>query len=71
VAEKTWPAVEAYFDTELNAVDPALDSAIEASVEAALPSISVTKHCTRRAKNDGLDWSASSTCGYCDTDSGS
>jgi predicted O-methyltransferase YrrM len=42
VAEKTWRAVEAYFDTELKAVDPELDAAIEASVEAGLPSIQVS-----------------------------
>jgi hypothetical protein len=42
VAEKTWRAVEAYFDTELNALDPELDAAIEASVQAGLPSIQVS-----------------------------
>lgn len=42
MTEKTWRAVEAYFDTELNAVDPELDAAIEASVEAGLPSIQVS-----------------------------
>jgi predicted O-methyltransferase YrrM len=42
VAEKVWSAVEAYFDTELNAADPELDAAIEASVEAGLPSIQVS-----------------------------
>ena len=42
MAERTWRAVEVYFDTELNAVDPELDAAIEASVEAGLPSIQVS-----------------------------
>ena len=42
MAEKTWRTVEAYFDTELNAVDPELGAAIEASVEAGLPSIQVS-----------------------------
>jgi predicted O-methyltransferase YrrM len=42
VAEKSWNAVDAYFDTELNAVDPELDAAVKASNAAGLPSIQVS-----------------------------
>jgi predicted O-methyltransferase YrrM len=42
VSEKTWRAVDAYFETELNAEDPKLDAAIAASVAAALPPIQVS-----------------------------
>jgi predicted O-methyltransferase YrrM len=42
VPEKIWSAVEAYFDSELNAVDPAISSATEVSAAAGLPSIQVS-----------------------------
>jgi predicted O-methyltransferase YrrM len=42
VALEIWSAVESYFDTELNAMDPELDAAIQASVAAGLPSIQVS-----------------------------
>jgi predicted O-methyltransferase YrrM len=42
VAEDTWSAVEEYFDSELNAIDPEFDAAIEVSVAAGLPSIQVS-----------------------------
>jgi len=40
--EKTWSAVDAYFEGELNAADPALDAAVQASEAAGLPSIQVS-----------------------------
>jgi predicted O-methyltransferase YrrM len=43
VAERTWNAVDEYFDTALNAVDPELDAAVNASVTAGLPSIQVSQ----------------------------
>ena len=42
MAEKTWNAVDAYFDAELIGVDPELDAAVKASVAAGLPSIQVS-----------------------------
>jgi predicted O-methyltransferase YrrM len=42
VAEKTWSAVEAYFDKELNAGDSELDAAIKVCDAAGLPSIQVS-----------------------------
>jgi predicted O-methyltransferase YrrM len=42
MTEKIWNAVEAYFDSELNTVDSALNAAIEASAAAGLPSIQVS-----------------------------
>jgi predicted O-methyltransferase YrrM len=39
---KTWSAVDAYFEGELNAADPALDAAVQASEAAGLPSIQVS-----------------------------
>jgi predicted O-methyltransferase YrrM len=42
VAEKSWNAVDAYFDTELNAVDAVLDAVVQASVAAGLPTIQVS-----------------------------
>ena len=43
MAEKTWNAVDAYFDRELNAVDLELDAAVKASIAAGLPSIQVSQ----------------------------
>jgi predicted O-methyltransferase YrrM len=40
--EKTWSAVDAYFEGELNAADAALDAAVQASEAAGLPSIQVS-----------------------------
>jgi predicted O-methyltransferase YrrM len=42
MAETTWNAVDAYFDSELNGLDAELGAAIEASVAAGLPSIQVS-----------------------------
>jgi predicted O-methyltransferase YrrM len=42
MAEKTWNAVEAYFDAKLNAADLQLDAAVERSVAAGLPQIQVS-----------------------------
>src|SRR5271155_3970039 len=42
MSEKTWTAVDAYFERELNAVDPAFDAAVRASKAAGLPSIQVS-----------------------------
>jgi predicted O-methyltransferase YrrM len=42
MAEKTWSAVDAYFDSELHGLDAGLGAAIEASVAAGLPSIQVS-----------------------------
>ena len=42
MTEKTWRAVEAYFDTQLHAIDPELDAATEASIAAGLPPIQVS-----------------------------
>ena len=39
---KTWSAVDAYFEGELNAADPALDAAVQASEAAGLPSIQIS-----------------------------
>jgi predicted O-methyltransferase YrrM len=43
MGDRTWNAVDEYFDTELNAVDPKLDAAVNASVAAGLPSIQVSQ----------------------------
>jgi hypothetical protein len=37
--DKAWFAVEAYFEEQLMASDPALDAVLEASAAAGLPSI--------------------------------
>jgi len=42
MSDKTWSAVDAYFEGELNARDPAFDAAVRASVTAGLPSIQVS-----------------------------
>jgi predicted O-methyltransferase YrrM len=42
MSDKTWSAVDAYFEGELNAADPALDAAVQASDVAGLPSIQVS-----------------------------
>ena len=42
MAESTWNAVDAYFDTELNEAEAVLDAAVKASVAAGLPSIQVS-----------------------------
>jgi predicted O-methyltransferase YrrM len=42
MAQKTWSAVDAYFDSELNGLDTELGAAIEASVAAGLPPIQVS-----------------------------
>jgi predicted O-methyltransferase YrrM len=42
VVENIWDEVDAYFDTELNAADPGLESAVKASAAAGLPSIQVS-----------------------------
>jgi predicted O-methyltransferase YrrM len=42
MAEKTWSAVDQYFDSELNDADPVLDAAVEASIAAGLPAIQVS-----------------------------
>ena len=42
MAESTWNAVDAYFDTELNGAEAVLDAAVKASVAAGLPSIQVS-----------------------------
>src|SRR6202050_3239552 len=39
---KIWSAVDAYFEGELNAADPALDAAVQASEAAGLPSIQIS-----------------------------
>src|SRR5271156_4766592 len=42
VADKTWSAVDRYFETALNAPDAELNAALAASVAAGLPSIQVS-----------------------------
>jgi predicted O-methyltransferase YrrM len=42
MSDRTWSAVDAYFEGELNAADPALDAAVQASDVAGLPSIQVS-----------------------------
>jgi predicted O-methyltransferase YrrM len=42
MSNTTWSAVDAYFEGELNALDPAFDAAVRASVTAGLPSIQVS-----------------------------
>jgi len=42
MSDKTWSAVEDYFDGLLLASDPVLDAALEASAAADLPAISVS-----------------------------
>jgi predicted O-methyltransferase YrrM len=42
MAEEIWKAVDEYFDTALNAVDPGLDAAVKASAAAGLPAIHVS-----------------------------
>lgn len=42
MTEKTWNAVESYFDTELIGADPILDAAIEGSAISGLPPIQVS-----------------------------
>jgi hypothetical protein len=37
MSEKTWSAVEAYFEGELIPADPAFDAALQASSAAGLP----------------------------------
>ncbi len=41
MSDKTWSAVEAYFDEQLIPSDPALEAALQASQAAGLPSIQV------------------------------
>lgn len=42
LSDKTWRAVESYFDGELLAADSAPDAALRASIDAGLPSIQVS-----------------------------
>jgi predicted O-methyltransferase YrrM len=42
MSEKTWSAVEAYFDGQLMGADPMLEAALAASAAAGLPSIQVS-----------------------------
>jgi predicted O-methyltransferase YrrM len=42
MSEKTWSAVEAYFEGELIPADPAFDAALQASTAAGLPPIQVS-----------------------------
>jgi predicted O-methyltransferase YrrM len=43
VAQRTWNAVDLYFDAELTVSDPVLDAALEASAAAGLPAIQVSQ----------------------------
>src|SRR5262249_29528136 len=42
MAEKTWNAVDEYFDSELNDPDPELDATVKSSIAAGLPAIQVS-----------------------------
>jgi predicted O-methyltransferase YrrM len=42
MSDKTWSSVEAYFEAQLMASDPALNAALAASADAGLPSIQIS-----------------------------